>query len=136
MIFRQWQQVLDGTKTQTRRVKGRDEVLIDDIGVMKNGRMKHRWHRSYPIIPKRGQKAIGRFRITWIVEQNLQCITEEDARAEGVASVEEYRQLWESINGKTKGARWADNPVVFVYTIQNVTRPADTRDMYDPINFN
>lgn len=35
-------------------------------------------------------------------------------------SVEEYRTLWESINGKTKGARWADNPLVWVLVFEVV----------------
>lgn len=47
--------------------------------------------------------------------QWVQDITEVDARAEGVDSVTTYQALWESINGKTKGARWQDNPWVWVY---------------------
>lgn len=44
----------------------------------------------------------------------LQDITEADAIAEGVESVDAYHDLWESIHGKVKGARWADNPAVYV----------------------
>lgn len=66
----------------------------------------------------------ARIRITAIRRERLQDITEEDARAEGVDSVAEYRELWESINGKTKGARWADNPDVFVLTFELVKEGA------------
>lgn len=61
-----------------------------------------------------------RIRITAIRREPLQAITEEDAKAEGVESVEAYRDLWESINGKTKGARWADNPDVWVLSFELV----------------
>lgn len=121
MIFRQHQQVKDGTKTQTRRVKKEGEELIDDVGIVKNGRMHHRIiTRLYPIIPKRGLKNVGHFQIVYIHEERLQEISEAEAHAEGVASVAEYEQLWRSINTR-KGTRWEDNPVVFVYSIRGVS---------------
>ena len=61
-----------------------------------------------------------RIRITAIHQERLQDITEADAQAEGVGSVAEYRELWESINGKTPGARWQDNPMVFVLEFELV----------------
>lgn len=57
-----------------------------------------------------------RIRITAIRQERLQAITEADAKAEGVGSIEEYRALWERINGKTPGARWADDPLCWVLT--------------------
>jgi hypothetical protein len=61
-----------------------------------------------------------RIRITGIRREALQSITEADALAEGVDSVEAYRALWDRINGNTKGARWADNPPVWVITFEVV----------------
>jgi hypothetical protein len=61
-----------------------------------------------------------RIRITAIRREPLQAITEADARAEGVESVEAYRELWDSINNR-KGARWPDNPWVWVLEFELVT---------------
>lgn len=61
-----------------------------------------------------------RIRITAIRREPLQSITEADARAEGVESVAEYRELWERINGKTKGADWESNPDVWVLSFELV----------------
>jgi hypothetical protein len=53
-------------------------------------------------------------------QEHLQDISEEDAKAEGVGSVEEYRQLWDSLNAKRKDNLakrvygWKDNPSVRV----------------------
>ena len=69
-------------------------------------------------------KALGfrplRIRITAIRQERLQDITEADAKAEGVADVEAYRALWQAINGKTPGARWDANPMVWVLTFEVV----------------
>lgn len=46
----------------------------------------------------------------WQTELNT--MTEQEARDEGVASVEEYACLWDSINDR-KGLRWRDNPLVW-----------------------
>ncbi len=120
MIFRQIAEIRDGRKTQTRRMRkpnhgssGRadgTELTITEAAGNSVG-------KSYAIVPKRGHKAIpdGRIRITRIRCERVQDITEADARAEGVDSVAAYQALWESINGKTKGARWQDNPWVWVY---------------------
>jgi hypothetical protein len=73
-------------------------------------------------------------RITLVVTdlrvQPLQQITEEDACAEscrrktyrdgrGVESaVVDFRNLWDSINGKRAGCLWADNPLVWALTFE------------------
>lgn len=62
----------------------------------------------------------AKIRLTAIRCEHLHDITEEDAIEEGVASVAEYKALWESINGRTKGARWADNPEVWVLEFELV----------------
>lgn len=114
-------------------------------------RIKWEVGRTYAVVPKRGKPGarwadtphgplwgnrdfaamlpeyvwqLLRIRITAIRQERLQDITEADAKAEGVGSVEEYRALWESINGKTPGARWDDNPDVFVLEFELVRNDA------------
>jgi hypothetical protein len=57
-------------------------------------------------------------RFLYIVEppriERLQDITEDDARMEGVGSVSEFRELWDSLNAG-RGYGWDTNPSVFVY---------------------
>lgn len=82
--------------------------------------------------------------------ERLQSISEADALAEGIETtgkvggiqfygnygseeigtnlhpVESYRTLWDSINGKTPGASWADNPWVWIVEFRNITDQAGT----------
>jgi len=132
MIFKQIDAILNGTKTQTRRVRkdtegagGGDARFINYYArvysVGKRSIIKWQVGHEYAIVPKRGAAGIGRkIRITAIRCERLHDITEEDAIEGGVASVEEYKALWESINGRTKGARWADNPEVWVLEFELV----------------
>lgn len=163
MIFKQIEAILNGTKTQTRRVRKDTEGAVaslsfndDYVRVYSLGKRSFvKWQvgKSYAIVPKRGAAGVwispdgkmrhpvtythdmewdttlrhdargwlrelgyrpAKIRLTAIRCEHLHDITEQDARAEGVASVDEYKVLWESINGRTKGARWADNPEVWV----------------------
>jgi hypothetical protein len=123
MIFRQVDEILNGRKTQTRRIvkpehfgnrwylNGYDDERINEVTI--NGRSLWVVGKTYAIVPKRGAKAVGRIRINFIRGELLQLISEDDAKAEGVNSVLEYCELWQSINGK-KGTRWEDNPLVWV----------------------
>jgi len=133
MIFKQIAEILDGRKTQTRRIRKPDEWhdgewvfdTISRVEVIKEdeyrGRLKWAVGRKYAIIPKRGAAGIGRhIEIVDIRIEPLQAITEADAIAEGVGSVEEYKALWESINGKDKANCWAANPRVWILTFKLV----------------
>ena len=101
MIFRQWKQVLDGTKTQTRRpVKASQEsnrwdietdVINEVIQWLDNGkeypanmRSIYVVGRTYAVQPGRGKKSVGRIRITKIRRERLGDISDADCLAEGV----------------------------------------------------
>lgn len=131
MIFRQIDEILTGKKTQTRRVrKDTEGAAALNLQTMSYARVytvskrsvnKWQLYNKYAIVPKRGAAGIGRhIRLTAIRCERLHDITERDARAEGVASVAEYRELWQAINGKTKGCRWEDNPEVWVLEFELV----------------
>lgn len=139
MIFKQWQQVLKQEKIQTRRLVRRGEQLTPNKlhtkrswpfppTVLANRRIKWQIGRTYAVQPKRGQKAVGRIRITGIRRERLRDISEEDALAEGMFKerhpialkpVTRYMQLWNSIH-KKPGIRWEDAPEVWVLEFECV----------------
>jgi hypothetical protein len=127
MIFRQWQQVLEGTKTQTRRLVksgeqleylltepnapiGPNAVFSTPTDGMDLGRTKWVIGRTYGVQPGRGQKAVGRCRIFAIRQELLQDISEEDAIAEGIKTISpEYRDF-----GKDHLYAWADGEPAYL----------------------
>ena len=77
------QLILEGKKTQTRR---------RHVRVLKVGRIyriQTNWYEWTDI----------RILITRAFQQRLGDITEEDAKKEGGYTVEEFRRVWEQING-------------------------------------
>ena len=122
MIFKDklCQKVLDGTKTQTRRlVKGGDytwrngvSTAITEVCDFHN-RLKWKLGRTYAVQPGRGKHAVGRIGIRRIRRECLNAINHDDAQAEGVGrSIAAFAELWDSIH--PKGKRWIDNPEVWV----------------------
>ena len=150
MIFRLWQQVLDGTKTQTRRqVKPGEEY--NDWGFEQDGMhmgevlkagyrplfSRHgKWivGRTYAVQPGSGRPAVGRIRITNIRQERLQDISEDDVLAEGVglqawAFSWPRTDHWPRTAGYAQlwnsiytkpGTRWQDNPLVWVLEFELV----------------
>lgn len=75
MIFSgTWRAVLSGQKTQTRRLKR---------GIRQVG-------QTYAIQSARGGGSLGRIRILRIWQQRIIDVSEEEAKAEGFGSVEEW----------------------------------------------
>lgn len=139
MIFKQIDEILTGRKTQARYVVKAGEMMTRYKGfihtksgleyprvtvglagvVTTSGRTKWILDASYAIVPKHGAPAIkeARILIVGIRCQNLQDISKQDAQAEGVNSIDEYRWLWEPINGANI---WNKNPLVWVLTFEVV----------------
>ena len=127
MIFKDelCQKVLDGTKTQTRRlVKSNEYTWLDNRAEIvevcaSNHYLKWRVGNSYAVQPGRGKHAVGRIGITKIRRECLNAITHDDAQAEGVGrSIAAFAELWDSIH--PKGKRWIDNPGVWVLEFELV----------------
>lgn len=130
MIFKQAQQVLDGTKTQTRRpVKAGDfhDIKLPDgsfyaVTRGPDRRMKWKIFKTYAVQPGRGKKAVGRIRITKIRWERLREISFPDIKAEGVPREPlqrfAFEQLWNSLYRKPY--RWEDNPEVWVLEFEPV----------------
>jgi hypothetical protein len=147
MIFRQYEEILRGEKTQTRRLHTpRVKVGRTYAAVPKRGHPAH-WFRQIHITTTRIEnpreyvcmanvweydnltaaqanrwlaKNNGiqfRIEIVDIRREPLNLITPEDALAEGVGSIEEYAVLWNTINRKP-GTRWEDHPDVCVITFK------------------
>ncbi|MHC1589818.1 MAG: ASCH domain-containing protein [Candidatus Hecatellaceae archaeon] len=84
--------ILEGKKTATRRKTGR-------------------WRLgNHSIRTTLFEKGLARIEIFRKYQQKLGDMTEEDARKEGVNSLEEFKQLWISLYGS-----WNPEEVVWVY---------------------
>ena len=57
--------------------------------------------------------------VTDVRVERLQDISESDAMSEGVASLDEFKCLWDAINGK-RGYSWDSNPWVWVVSFRRV----------------
>lgn len=91
--------VIEGRKTQTRRICGDREYPIyfseasNKIWAVRdaaNHRMKWQVGQIYAVQPGRGKVGIGLIKITAIRQERLQDISRDDAKAEGVSNVWEW----------------------------------------------
>lgn len=109
MIFKQWEQVLDGSKTQTRRpVKEGETYHVMELGP---GAVSKSWLTRWRFMPPPGEdllayvapmnpkwvvgrtyavqrpdgRTVGRFLLTKIRRERLEDISDEDCLAEGIA---------------------------------------------------
>jgi hypothetical protein len=110
MIFQfTWQKVLNGSKTQTRRiVKPNHEydqwdhkvvsLTIDLLPLPAHmvGRKTtvYQVGKTYAVQPGRGKAAVGRIEITGIKREDVRDISNEDVRAEGYKHVRDFLHVW------------------------------------------
>ena len=117
--------MLRGTKTDTRRIAKRDDYIGMYGDLFEGVRMVYRVGDTVAVIPGRGKKATGRARIVGLRIEPLLDITEEGARAEGVANRGEYLALWDKIQRTVPAAkrRFAmTNPMVRVITLERLDK--------------
>lgn len=137
-----WQQILNGQKTQTRRIVGSHDMEWGSIGSSrismvdggKHYRTKWQVGKTYAVQPGRGKAAVGRIRITAIRRERLQDITLEDVKAEGIGQYTfargvlsdnppdprwKFIKLWNEVHPKVPD-NWESNPEVWVITFELV----------------
>lgn len=81
------EQVLDGSKTVTRRPVRADQPCPYRVG------------RDYAVQPGRGKHSLGRIRVTHVCEQELGAITDLDVVLEGFPDFKAFWEKWESLYG-------------------------------------
>jgi len=133
--------MLDGRKMQTRRVMATNKYprakCGDRFWVRENlarvakvtsyqadGTMNEKfpWRWKNAVLPAMYMpKCLSRitFQIGHVGWQRVTDISEYDAVAEGVANIEEYITLWDSLNAK-RGYGWKTNPVTVIYTFRRI----------------
>ena len=148
MIIKQYLDVIQGNKSQTRRMKDRYQVgrVYSVVPKMYQPTVKYAcvgmdqyaiWHPTDPLLSVDDWIPL-QIRITAKRQEPLQALTEENAWAEGIyqnpdnsrylchllttdyeTAVECYAALWDFIN-KKPGTRWCDNPIITAYWFEVV----------------
>jgi hypothetical protein len=106
--------VLDGSKVATSRiVKPGDGIITDfasgriDIVTSKTNRYVYELGKDYAVQPGRGQKAVGRIRITGIERYDVRSISWSQLKAEGFKDFSAFIAVWSAMHDPTFHARWA-----------------------------
>jgi len=129
--------ILEGRKTQTRRILKFKELKhynkyhrCDTLWVRETfGKYSGRWvYRAIDnvydikwkpsIFMPRAASRIS-LKITDVKTEQLQEITEADARAEGFKSIADFKNLWDKLNEK-RGYGWEKNPFVYAITFERI----------------
>ena len=126
--------ILDGRKTQTRRVHEFPKYGIGDFLWVRetwwqcydnNDRIyyaatetpddtENRHYQKRPSIFLRRANARIILEVVSVWWEMIQDISEKNAMAEGVGDKAAFQHLWNDINGK-RGFGWNQNPLVYVY---------------------
>jgi hypothetical protein len=88
------EKILDGSKTQTRRLS----------------KQTYKAGRTYGVTCRRYQKSQAHIQILQAKQQRLGDITREDVKAEGFQTIEEFKETWRKINRE-----WNPDLIVTVY---------------------
>ena len=123
MIFQHtWEKVLNGEKTQTRRiVKPGDEFFPEELGDVAS--VMHRDYSAYRLVyevgkiyavqPGRGKPAVARIQITDIRREDVRNISNDDVRAEGYRHVRDFLHVWASMHDSTlERGTWGEHKLM------------------------
>lgn len=104
-------QIRAGTKTVTRRPaqagdEFREWTARAPAGVIRNGRLLWREGQEYAVIPKRGQKGVGKICLIKIHCERVRTLLPHEAQAEGGYTPAEYDRIWETMYGERYEYRW------------------------------
>ena len=105
MIFKYtWLKVVDGTKTQTRRLVKPGEKLMQMERYsggytplwVENAKQKRVYTVGtyFAVQPDRGRVALARAFLTDIRREDVRNISDEDVKAEGYAQIDEFFKAW------------------------------------------
>lgn len=89
--------ILAGRKTETRRAWKKPMAKVGGVYKVKTKMLSKEYHCQIIVVGMR--------------KERLGDITEEDSRKEGYASIPEYYDVWEKINGR---GSWNPNQEVYV----------------------
>lgn len=115
MIFvHKLNEVLDGSKTQTRRLFKPGEALCGFApgkpnwthAVISNGRVRYKIDSTYAVCPGRTKPAVARIRIVDIREEDVRNISEEDAIAEGFIDKANFLAVWTYMYDAVSSFAW------------------------------
>ena len=107
ILFQRWgiQAILEGRKTQTRRIADYRPCLVDDL----------LWVKS-KLFQRKADTTLW-LKVTDVRVERLQDITEADVLAEGCIDKEDFIQCWDKIYAKLWHP-WDRNPFVWVITFK------------------
>jgi hypothetical protein len=157
MIFSQYELVLRGLKTETRRFRAPLHVAQGKSIAAVPRRARPAWWLGEldglpaairypgPYVATATGRAVttveaqrwlfergfigARLAVLAVWSERLQALDEDGARREGVASVDEYIALWNRIND-VAGRRWADNPIITPIRYERTEAVARLADAY------
>lgn len=114
MIFQHtWQKVLDGTKTQTRRLRkpgqywatNSDDTYIHTAVLRDkftdNRAIVYAVGKTYAVQPGRGKCAVARIKLLEIRRVDVRKMTSADVIAEGFSSQDEFIRTWAAMHDKS-----------------------------------
>ena len=140
MIFQHTvDKVLDGTKTQTRRIVKAthgecylyDDYTGEPLGILAVGTGKswlYACGKTYAVQPGRGKHAVGRIRITGLRREDVREISDDDVKAEGFSSYRDFMWTWISMHDKSHAAMIERGELNTDYGVKH--RPADRYDAW------